>query len=381
VPSARCCGAALGTGERLPEDAGEKCALLTLISSAHYILAMFLSYPPFAASTVLMAAANNRPPIGHGARGGAIRLIQGALLGLGFQLPRSTRRSSSPDGHFGKETAQAVIDYQKSRKLKKTDAIIGRETMAALDRDMVASSKPMPPAPPIPAASPMDAEYMLGALDPQVRLDAGAGAWNSSPAEATYVGLKAAVLDVLPTASVFIGQDAAAHMRHYLLNSGSDYRINLASMVQEVPSAGQRYEREVAQAQRFAEKLSPGSYEIASKHAELGYNRKAENSNWFYAIGGYSTWGQGQVDIEEVGSQRSYRLEYEYKFFDRYNWDGGKKVTIANITITDEFMGEFHRQGLAREFNCYGSFRRRLSWRQGQAIVKQQLYQPVGGRV
>src|SRR6478735_6818996 len=56
-----------------------------------------------------------------------------------------------------------------------------------------------------------------------------------------------------------------------------------------------------------------------------------------------------------------------------YNWDVGKSVTIAGIRITDEFMGEFHRQGLAREFDCRGSFQRHLTWPKGAAIPKPQL--------
>jgi hypothetical protein len=47
--------------------------------------------------------------------------------------------------------------------------------------------------------------------------------------------------------------------------------------------------------------------------------------------------------------------------------------------VTDAFMGEFHRQGLAKEFDCYGSFKRHFSWKKGQAIPAQQLY-PAGGR-
>jgi hypothetical protein len=126
--------------------------------------------------------------------------------------------------------------------------------------------------------------------------------------------------------------------------------------------------------------LAPGTHGITSLHAENGYNRKSENANWFYAIGGYSTWGKGTAVVEEVNGRRSYRLEYEYKFFDRYNWDGGKKVTIANITITDHFMGEFHRQGLAREFDCYGSSRRQFAWRQGELIAQEQLDKVIGAR-
>jgi hypothetical protein len=36
-------------------------------------------------------------------------------------------------------------------------------------------------------------------------------------------------------------------------------------------------------------------------------------------------------------------------------------------------MGEFHRQGLAREFDCVGSIKRKLSWQHGQAIPKEQF--------
>ena len=59
--------------------------------------------------------------------------------------------------------------------------------------------------------------------------------------------------------------------------------------------------------------------------------------------------------------------------------DGGKSVTIQGITVTDAFMGEFHRQGLAREYDCHGSFKRSFSWKKGDAISQAQLQGP-GGR-
>lgn len=253
-------------------------------------LAVALLYPRFRASTQLLAAAKSQPPpIGRGAHGGGVLMIQGALLDLGFKLPRSTRKTGKPDGIFGQESAQAMSDYQKSRKLKNVDGVVGRETMEALDKDMLALAHPASLSPPVPVPAPVDAEYTLGAADPPVSRDPGAGAWNSKPTEATYVGLKTAILNALPASVIVIGDDAAAHMLHYLLNSGRGYDIDLDGMVKDVPSAKQRYEREVAQAQSFVEKLTPGSYDITSLHAENGYNRKSENSNWFYAIGGYST--------------------------------------------------------------------------------------------
>ncbi len=80
-------------------------------------------------------------------------------------------------------------------------------------------------------------------------------------------------------------------------------------------------------------------------------------------MGGYSPWGKGLATITKDGnSQRVYELDFEYKFFDRYNWDGGKSVTIFGQTITDAFMGRFHREGLAQEFNMYGSTERKVKW-------------------
>jgi hypothetical protein len=42
-------------------------------------------------------------------------------------------------------------------------------------------------------------------------------------------------------------------------------------------------------------------------------------------------------------------------------------------------MGEFHRQGLAKEYDCFGSFKRHLTWKKGEAIPPNQLVAP-GGR-
>jgi hypothetical protein len=113
--------------------------------------------------------------------------------------------------------------------------------------------------------------------------------------------------------------------------------------------------------------------------AENGYNTKVENQNWYYAIGGYSSWGVGKAVVSGDTAHRTFSVDFEYKFYDRYNWDGGKSVTIHGITVTDAFMGEFHRQGLAKEYDCYGSFKRSFSWKKGDPIPQAQLDGP-GGR-
>jgi hypothetical protein len=60
-------------------------------------------------------------------------------------------------------------------------------------------------------------------------------------------------------------------------------------------------------------------------------------------------------------------VEFEYKFYDRYNWDRGKAVTILGVTVTDQFMGTFHRMGLAQQFDMRGSVKKTVKWKNGEA--------------
>jgi hypothetical protein len=119
---------------------------------------------------------------------------------------------------------------------------------------------------------------------------------------------------------------------------------------------------EFRQAQMFIRTLPAGRHLFTSRNTQGSTNNKEQNADWFFAIGSYSRWGKGEARISVNNFGRHYDVDFEYCISDRYNWDTGKGVTIAGVMITDEFMGEFHRQGLAREFDCRGSVRRRLIW-------------------
>lgn len=236
--------------------------------------------------------------------------------------------------------------------------------------------------PPSSGAAPPDPHYTLGTADPTVRHDAGAGRWNSTPTEYSYRALKLSIESILPPGSTIAllatGPNACRHMRHYFGNSGTTLTINLESMVTSGPVARARFRDEVSQAQTFVEKLPVGTHDITSKSAESAYNFKKDSRDWFFAIGGYSSWGKGRATVRTGTAGREYELRFEYKMEDKYNWDGGKSVTLGGITITDHFMGEFHRQGLAKEYLCVGSISRTFRWKAGQAIPAQQYER--GGR-
>lgn len=345
-------------------------------------------------------AAENAPPFQQGETSGGVGLLQAGLIRVGYPMPISTRRRhGAPDGIFGSETTSTVQSFQAAQQGLAVDGIAGRQTLTRLDsllphRHQVRrppvrrpppprhAPTPPPPSAPPPTAPviPVSPDFKLGADDPRMTPDAGAGAWNSTPKEIGTIAMYAVLSDLrfLAAAAATVGDDAAVHLSHYFANTGRPLSIDLEGMVAEVPSAMPLYITEVDLLRAYVETLPPGVYDITSKHGWTGYNYQSESRNWFFAVGGYTTWVKGRVSVG-AGASPICTIALEYKFFDRYNWDGGKSVTIAGITITDEFMGEFHRQGLAKEYDEVGSFRRSLSWTKGAPIPPAQITTP-GGR-
>ena len=349
---------------------------------------MTLTYAPFKAIESIRNAANNSPPFNLGSEGAGVKVVQGALIDLGYKFPISTKKTGRPDGIYGRETVDVIRQFQEDSKLPLKDGVAGKNTISLLDKTLTKSDKKsfVPPKSykPLIPIPPKDRDYTIGDSNPKIVPDRGAGVFDSESTEASLWALKQAILEVLPprgmSASVLVGADASKHMLHYLSAKGTKLHINLEGMIDAGPTAKAHFVNEVSQAQKFVEKLSVGRHKITSKTAESAYNYKSETKNWFYAVGGYSTWGKGFATVKkEASGKLIYSLDFEYHFYDRYNWDKGKAVNIGPVTITDEFMGSFHRQGLAREYDAVGLIKRKFSWKQGQAIPPEQ-YNRRGGR-
>lgn len=212
------------------------------------------------------------------------------------------------------------------------------------------------------------AAYVVGTSDPQVPVDPGAGPWNTMPASASDHVARLGIVKTLTTTALPFPPRAKEHMLHYLGNTGDDLWINLELMIQSVPNANRLMYREINLARDFAESLGlhqrPDSCtSITSSATSVGYNRAEQDMDWFYAVGGYHSWGKADVIADPSGV---YTMQFEYKFFDRYNWDKGKGINIAGLKInTDDFLADFHRKGLAREYNLLGSIRRTVTWKIG----------------
>ena len=95
---------------------------------------MALTSPRFIASRRLRNVAANQATISKGHSGRSVHLVQQALIDLGYQLPRSTRKAAySPDGSFGSETEAKLKEFQARSGLK-DDGVVGWRTLQALAR-------------------------------------------------------------------------------------------------------------------------------------------------------------------------------------------------------------------------------------------------------
>ena len=195
--------------------------------------------------------------------------------------------------------------------------------------------------------------YKIGSGHPPFNPDPGAGPWGSKTPTPEMILAKVAILQNIGYAWL-VYDDAAKHLRHFFGNTGRDYIIDFQGMLDDVPKVKAAAEKELEEAMDFAKSLPPGVTQITSSSLKGIYIHKSDSPNWFYANGGIFLWGEGTVTVADNGSTRSVHLALDVHMWDRYNWDGGKKTTIGPFTITDESMAEFHRMGLAREFDCFG---------------------------
>lgn len=211
-------------------------------------------------------------------------------------------------------------------------------------------------------------DYALGNAPPRIRPDVGSGPWCSEQQSTRFLLYKRALEAALDThgLTLFPGPDAVRHMRHYLNNTGQDLPVDVSALMARSAQLSKQYTDELAAAHAFAQTLPLGRHDIHSTRLAQGYFRQRDDANLFFAIGGYSYWGQGSVTVlEDERSGKRYEMEFQFEFFDRYNWDGGKKVAIAGVEVTDAFMQNFHRQCYAREYDLRGTLRQRLRWAHG----------------
>lgn len=204
--------------------------------------------------------------------------------------------------------------------------------------------------------------YAIGAMDPKISSDVGSGKWCSEPQTAKVLVYKRMIELALATklGNLVAGENATRHLEHFFNNTGSTLKIDLQHIIDSEKYLKELYEVELDLAKSFSQSLGSGHHYITSKTGQQGYFKKMDGKNMFYAIGGFSYWGKGVVDIRSIGKLRKYILNFEFKLFDRYNWDKDKKFGFKDID--DNFMQKFHKQCYAREFDVIGRYKKTYWW-------------------
>ncbi|GAB4566959.1 MAG: hypothetical protein Tsb0020_19080 [Haliangiales bacterium] len=157
--------------------------------------------------------------------------------------------------------------------------------------------------------------------------------------------------------------NAARHMRHYLGNTGAPLLVEVDLMLRDVAPLQEAYDAHIdslrTEAEQHAANMSlsgPASFSLSTARMSDVYCSKGISADWFYAIGGFTYWVTADVTLTPSNTgEIDVTMVTQLHIFDRYNWDGGKSVTIAGMTVTDEQLGRLHRVGLAREYEVNGT--------------------------
>lgn len=182
--------------------------------------------------------------------------------------------------------------------------------------------------------------------------------------------------------------NAARHMRHYLGNTGANLRVPVDFMLRDVPAFAAAFDDEFQEAKtQVSDRLGANpvtthqNFQLTGPRSSNVYCNKSESQDWFFAVGGFTHWWTVEVTVipGESGASPQIEMLFTMHVHDRYNWDQGKAVTIAGITVKDEQLGRLHRVGLAQEYDVDGdSTAKFVRWTHSGAAPSPQPNQAPG---
>lgn len=160
--------------------------------------------------------------------------------------------------------------------------------------------------------------------------------------------------------------NAARHMNHYLDNTGAPLAVDPELILRDVPVAADElaYHQGVVtdlalESLDGADPMLGGSFPVSSPmlSKDVYYFTAGASEDWYFAVGGHSAGFDGTFTfVPDGNAQGTGTMVFEGVFHvaDQYNWDQGKSVTIAGVTVDDAVLGRLHKVGLAHEFPITG---------------------------
>jgi hypothetical protein len=209
-----------------------------------------------------------------------------------------------------------------------------------------------------------DDHFVKGSTQPEIILDQGSGVYGSEP----WTTAKALERNALWAAASWFapgafGVNAAAHLTHYLDNTGAARSVDLKEIINTSPTVKSIFTKELRSALKVAHLSTEESLQFTTARTFFGAVPREESLNWYLAVGGFQAWSSNTLIVitDAEGRLRSRVISRLY-LADRYNWDKGAVFNVGGMTITGESMGEYHRMGLAKEYDIRGYFMKEISW-------------------
>ena len=183
------------------------------------------------------------------------------------------------------------------------------------------------------------------------------------PVEADFVNW-AFWLEVADVAEMSGLVTAAAHMRHFLGNSGEKLEVDLYEIGARSPVLMSNVEaaqnaavssavvRLSQQEELDHQVFRAPSLERGGKQTEFA---RSESEDLYLAIAGneQKVWSTCVFEPDFLGGG-TLLVETTLRLWDEYNWDVGKSTEIAGVTVSDATLGRLHSVGLAQEFPIRG---------------------------
>ncbi|MGD1905481.1 MAG: hypothetical protein ACFB0C_05725 [Leptolyngbyaceae cyanobacterium] len=168
--------------------------------------------------------------------------------------------------------------------------------------------------------------------------------------------------------------DGTDALVHYIEGSGDTREFSFEKYINDDPSGEIALGTVVGDTQLAAEDFYAqlelddtqsfkftGSPLVSSENRGLPY---PETQNWQKAIGGYHIWSSAEVWAEEgVDGDDVLTMDVTFNVEDRYNFDAGKKDIESGLP--DRVFGRLEEMGLAKGYQQVSSFKKRVTWKQG----------------
>lgn len=163
--------------------------------------------------------------------------------------------------------------------------------------------------------------------------------------------------------------DGANHLAHYFDGTGTPMDINPDTLFDAVPRLRSAVESQLGNAAlpHIDQAIANGDYgrPIPFQSGWQTFNvAPGDNVNWHLGVGAGDHSVTGLVTVhppDAPGGAHRVEVTYQSHVFDHYNWTAGdydKGVKLGPVKVpgtSDGFISEFHRAGVAQEYQTRGS--------------------------